>query len=60
MLQKETREKASRIKEPNEKRRSLKVAPLERNKKLRLASVQRQVIVIILIEFFILTKDISW
>lgn len=59
MLQKETREKASRIKEPNEKRRSLKVAPLERNEKLRLAGVQRQVIVIILIEFFILTKDIS-
>ena len=60
MLQKETREKASRIKEPNEKRRSLKVATLERNEKFRLAGVQRQVIVIILIEFFILMKDISW
>ncbi|XP_050578707.1 uncharacterized protein LOC126916698 [Bombus affinis] len=40
---KETREKASRIKEPNEKRRSLKVATLERNEKFRLASVQRQI-----------------
>ncbi|XP_033175225.1 uncharacterized protein LOC112212314 [Bombus impatiens] len=45
MSKKETREKASRIKEPNEKRRSLKVAPLERNEKFRLARVQRQIAV---------------